>query len=96
MSKPKCSLPRLYDDDPPIERCGTVKGVTLCEGDRVRRNPVLDGKKKITFKHKGTVMGVQQRRDNRGKKELAARVCYDNDQPGDLAYSYFFDELTKE
>jgi hypothetical protein len=86
-----CRLPTPYDGDPPIEKCGTAKGVTLCVGDRVARKPVA-GK---TFKAKGTVLGVQMGRDNKGKKQLAARVCYDGDERGELAYSYLFSELKK-
>jgi hypothetical protein len=96
VAKPVCKLPRDDDGNERVfDRCGTVKGVTLCAGDRVTRLPVKDGKKAITFKHKGTVLGVGEARTNRGKKELAARVCFDNAEAGDLAYSYFFDELKK-
>lgn len=99
MKKPVCKLPaKLFTDDdrPPIEKCGTdQKGMTLCEGDRVERLPIREGGKLIKFKNKGTVMGVQMGADNRGKKMLGARVCFDNDQPGDLAYNYLFVELRK-
>lgn len=100
MPKPTCKLPTPYDDDPPIERCGTAtkgksKGVTFCVGDRVSRLPVKDGGKLHTFKAKGTVMGVQMGRTNNGKAEIAARVCYDNQENNDLAYAYMFSELKK-
>ncbi len=52
-----------------------------------------DGGKLIKFKHKGTVMGVQMGRDNRRKPSLGARVCFDNSEPGDMAYSYLFNEI---
>ncbi len=91
-----CKPPeRLWDDDPPIEKCGTAKGVTLCVGDRVQRLPVKEGKKLHTFKHKGTVLGVQMGANNSGKKQLAARVCFDNAEAGDRAYPYLFSELRK-
>lgn len=82
---------RRWDDDPPIEKCGTAKNITLCVGDRVQRKPV----KGLTKYPKGTVLGVQMGADNRGKKQLAARVCFDGDEPGDLAYPYLFSELKK-
>lgn len=90
-----CRLPTPFEGDPPITKCGTAKGMTLCEGDRVERLPVKDRGKLIRFKHKGTVMGVQMSQDNRGRKQLAARVCFDSDEPGDLAYPYLFVELKK-
>jgi hypothetical protein len=87
----KCKLPRELDA--PIEQCGTAKGLTLCVGDRVIRKNFKEGKKSFTFKHKGTVIGVQMGRANNGRKELGARVCFDNDDPGELAYRYLFSEL---
>lgn len=90
-----CRIPH-NDGDPPIETCGTAKKLTLCIGDRVQRLPIKSGKKTITFQGKGgTVGGVQMGADNRGKKELAARVCFDVDAPGDLAYRFLFSELKK-
>lgn len=87
-----CKPPvQRYDDDPPIEKCGTdKKGMTLCVGDRVQRTLKIKGKYK-----KGTVLGVQMGADNRGKKQLAARVCFDGDEPGDYTYPYLFIELKK-
>ncbi len=64
-------------------------------GDRVQRLPVKSGGKTLTFKHLGTVVGVQLAADNRGRKELAARVCFDNFETGDTAYGYLFSELKK-
>ena len=87
----RCKPPRAFEGDPPIESCGTAKGVTLCEGDRVARLAV-GGRK---FPHHGTVLGVQLGQDNRGRKELAARVCWDNAEAGDAAYRYLFSELRK-
>ena len=92
-----CKPPeRRWDDDPPIEKCGTdKKGVTLCVGDRVQRLPVKSGGKLIKFPKLGTVLGVQLGADNRGKKEIGARVCFDNAESGDHAYKYLFSELKK-
>lgn len=92
-----CTIPQI-DDAPPLEKCGTTKGpkgYTLCEGDRVVRLPVKEGKKVHKFPNKGTVLGVQMGRDNSGKKMLGARVCFDHAKPGDTAYKFLFVELKK-
>lgn len=87
--KPVCRLPAPpHPDAGKIERCGTHKGMTLCEGDRVQRTL-------RKFPARGTVMGVHMGADNRGRKMLAARVCFDTDEPGDLAYPFLFTELRK-
>lgn len=65
-----CKPPeRRWDDDPPIEKCGTdKKGMTLCVGDRVARLPVKDRGKLLKFPKHGTVLGVQMGANNSGKK----------------------------
>jgi hypothetical protein len=93
-----CKLPTPYEGDPPLEKCGTTKGpkgMTLCEGDRVRRVPIK-GATGTTFKKTGTVLAVQMGSDNSGKKKLAARVCFDGEKADDLAYPYLFTELRKK
>jgi hypothetical protein len=90
-AKPVCKQPKQnFSDDPPIERCGTAKGVTFCVGDRVQRTL-----KTLKVVRKGVVLGVQMGADNAGRKQLAARVCFDYDEPGALAYPYLFSELKK-
>lgn len=63
--------------------------MTLCVGDRVTRP--LKGQKPM----QGVVMAIHPGSDNSGRKKLAARVCFDSDEPGDLAYQYLFEELRK-
>lgn len=41
------------------------------------------------------MMGVQMGADNKGRKQLAARVCFDGAEPGDVAYPFLFSELKK-
>lgn len=86
-----CKKPVQSGDGSPIERCGSTKKLTLCVGDRVSRLPV-GGR---SFKESGTVMGVQMGADNKGRKQLSARICFDGADPGDVAYPFLFSELKK-
>lgn len=81
-----CRLPAGMSTD----KCMTEGKVTLCVGDRVTRP---------SFKAAGTgtVLAVHYGADNSGrKKKAAARVCFDTDAAGDLAYPYHFTELRKK
>lgn len=71
----------MSDDD-----CVTDRGATFCIRQRVTRK--LRG-----FKHVGTIMAIEPGKTNTGAKRMAARVCWDGDEPGDLAYGYLFEEL---
>jgi phytoene dehydrogenase-like protein len=78
-----CRLPADLVTQP----CATERGLTLCVGDRVER---------IKVKNRGgVVVAIHPGADNRGRRAMAARVCLDLDEPGDLAYPYLFSELRK-
>lgn len=83
----KCRLPSNPDSPLTLTGCATAKGKTFCVGDRVRRT--LKGQ---THRH-GEVLALQMGADNSGRPKQAARVCFDSDEPGDLAYGYLFEEL---
>jgi hypothetical protein len=85
--KTECRLPAYSDDPLTLTGCATAKGVTLCVGDRVHR------KLKGWTHRQGEVIALAMGRDNNGRPKQAARVCFDTDEPGDLAYSYLFEEL---
>ena len=70
-----------------MQSCATEKAVTLCIGDRVDR-PIKGGPTQ-----RGTVIAVHQGYDNNGRPKMAARVCFDDADRGQLAYPYLFNEL---
>lgn len=79
-----CRIP----SDLPKDRCATEKGVTFCVGDRVKRAD-------IKGPGPGTVLAVHSGANNSGRKKMAARVCWDRSEPGEVAYPFLFGELKK-
>lgn len=69
--------------------CVTERKTTFCVGDLV-------GRPKYT-KSVGHIIALGRGRENSGKKTFAAAaVCFENDEPGDTAYTYALSELKKK
>lgn len=78
---------RLGSERTDLGQCATKGKLTLCVGDRVTRADIKVGN--------GTVIALSVGRNNAGKKQPAANVCFDDSEPRAVAYPYVFSELKK-
>ena len=82
---------KLSSDAGATSGCVTEKGATFCVGDRVKRS--LKG---LNSYPTGTIVAIGTGYGNTSKKPKAsASVCFDDDLPKSLAYSYLYGELKK-